>query len=113
MLFVLAVLITAATYATPSQPQAPGSSKPLAQLADDLQTATAHSHLSDKQRARLQSDGAVLQSAREASEQGRAVNRQQVTAAVRDIRSIAESGAFSPEDQQALRADIQVLRKQQ
>lgn len=113
MFFVLAASIAAAAYTAPSQPQAPGPSRPLAQLADDLQTATAHAHLNDEQKARVQSDSAVLESARQASEQGRTVNRQQVGSAVRDIRNLAESGAFSPQDQQALRADILTLRKNQ
>ena len=113
MLFAVTALVTAAAYTTLSQVQTPGPSGPLVQLADDLRTAISRSLLDSQQKARLESDSAVLESARDARAQGHPVDRPRVTAAVRDIRALAVKGGFSPEDQQALLGDVQALRKQQ
>lgn len=98
MLFVVAALVTAAAYTTPSQVQTPRPSGPLAQLADDLRIAISRSPLQSQQKAKLQTNSAVLETARAARAQGHRLDRPRVTAAVRDLRALAGSGAFRPED---------------
>ena len=110
MLLTVAAIIAGG--ALLSQPQTTAPPRPIVRLVDDLDVAMTRAHLSETQKTQLQSDRGVLETAREAKEQGQPVNRRQVGSAVKSLHEIVESGAFTAEDRQTLNADIEVLRKQ-
>lgn len=101
---LLCVLISAASVSQNN----PG---PLAQLADHLEAAMSRAHLTEPQKTKLQADEDVLRANIRLKASGAEIDRGQVVKAVKDIRNVAHSGGFLPEDERILEADIEALRK--
>ena len=109
---ILAELFAVALVAGPQgQDQStPPSNGPAAKLRQDLATAVRSAKLSDDQKKTLEDAGSRLREAREARQNGEKVDRGSVKKALAEIRKVAESGAFKPEDEAAVKADLDALR---
>jgi septal ring factor EnvC (AmiA/AmiB activator) len=75
----------------------------MAQLITDIQNVMPNATLSDDQKTKLQADiDSVKKQLQDMQENGTRPDRDKFMAAVTDMRTIVDSGAFKSEDQQAL-----------
>jgi hypothetical protein len=77
-----------------------------AKLQTDLRRAVMNGKLTDAQKGTLQQAGETMREAAQAKQSGGSVDRDAVKKAMADIKQIADSGAFQPEDAQAVKADL-------
>jgi hypothetical protein len=105
-------MFAAALTAGPQDQQqaAPPNQTAGARLRQDLAKAVRNATLSDDQKKTLQDAGSRLREAREARQNGEKVDRGSVKKALDEIRQVTESGAFTPEDEAAVKADLDALR---
>lgn len=59
----------------------------------------------------MQNAATRLRQAAEARQNGRKVDRDTVKKALTDIKGVIDSGAFRPEDQEAVNADLEALKE--
>jgi hypothetical protein len=109
---ILAELFTVALSAGPQgkEQSAPASDGPAAKLRQDLATAVRNGTLNDDQNEMLKDAGSRLREAREAKQNGDQVDRDSVKKAFAEIREVTQSGAFKPEDEAAVKADLDALQ---
>jgi hypothetical protein len=89
----------------------PPQNGPGAKLRADLKKAVQNGHLTDEQKSSMQSAGAALRQAAEARQSGQKVDRNAVKKAFSDIKKVADSDAFQPEDKQAVKADLEAMKE--
>src|SRR5262249_27697913 len=83
---------------------------PGAKLRTDLRKAVMNGNLTDAQKNTLQQAGATMREAAQARQNGGTVDRDAMKKAISDIKQIADSGAFQPEDAQAVKADLAAMQ---
>jgi pantothenate synthetase len=105
-LFAVALVAGPQGQEQPAQPP----SGPAAKVRQDLATAVRNATLSDDQKRALEDAGSRLRAAREARQSGDKVDRKSLKKALDEIRQVSESGAFKPEDQAAVKADLDALQ---
>lgn len=91
--------------------QASAATGPLAKLRADLTRALKNATLSESQKKTLQDAGTRLREAAQARQEGGKVDRKSVKKALDQIRKVAESGAFQPDDAAAVKADLDAMRE--
>jgi len=90
---------------------APAANGPAAKLRQDLTKAVRNATLRDDQKKMLEDAESRLREAGEARRSGEKVDRGSVKTALGEIRKVTESGAFAPEDEAAVKADLDALRE--
>jgi hypothetical protein len=110
---IVSGLFAAALVAGPQNQEqsAPPASGPAAKLRQDLTKAVRNATLRDDQKKMLEDAGSRLREAGEARRSGEKVDRGSVKIALGEIRKVTESGAFEPEDEAAVKADLDNLRE--
>lgn len=93
------------------RPQDQAQPSPFGKLRSDLATAVKNANLTGDQKKTLQDAGDRLRAAGEARQSGGKIDRGSVKKAFSEIRKVAESGAFQPEDSAAVKADLDALRE--
>lgn len=99
--------IAPAAQASPTA--APGT--PLEKLRADLKKAIERANLTPAQQETLDAATSTLRNAATARQSGERVDRDKVKKAFADIKKVAESGAFQPEDVQAVKADMEAMKQ--
>lgn len=89
-----------------SAPSGPG-----AKLRTDLAKAVQNGHMTDEQKKTLQDAGAKLREAAQARQNGDKPDLSSVKKALGDIKKVAESGAFQPDDAAAVKADLEAMQQ--
>jgi len=89
----------------------PAKDGPGAKLRADLIKAVQNGHLTDEQKSSMQNAGAALREAAKSKRNGEKVDRDAVKKAFSDIKKIVNSDAFQPEDQQAVKADMEAVKE--
>ena len=89
----------------------PAKEGPMVKLRADLIKGVENGHLSDAQKTTMQNAGAVLRKVAQARQSGGSVDRSAVKKALSDIKGIVNSDAFEPEDQAAVKADLEALKE--
>lgn len=105
-----ALILSVGLLGAPQDTPATGSG-PMAKLRTDLATAVKNANLNDSQKKTLQDAGARLKAAGQARQDGNKVDRGSVKKALEEIRKVAESGAFQPDDAAAVKADLDALKQ--
>ena len=107
MIWLAAVLCTTAylSYAPPSLAKSHQMKDDIEQLAVDMNVGLDRSTLTEQQKAQFRDDFRELKQAHQ--------NHQMFAAlrAARSIRSVLDSGAFRPEDQQRIKQDLQAIKE--
>jgi len=103
----IAVSMALCAAATTAQQNGNGSG---AKLREDLRKAVMNGNLTDPQKSTLQQAGAAMREAAQAKQNGGSVDRDAVKKTMSDIKQIADSGAFQPEDAQAVKADLAAMQ---
>lgn len=107
--FLLVAGVTAVAQDSPGgDPPAGGGL--MAKLRDDLKKGVENGHLTDTQKETLKSAGVTLREAAQAKQNDETVDRKAVKKAFSDIKKIVDSDAFQPEDQAAIKTDIQAIK---
>ena len=109
LLFLACAPLLAAQTTTNSTSDSNGT--PTSKLRDDLRKAIQNGNLSDQQKTTMQNAGAALRAAAEARQNGEKVDRSSVKKAFSDIEKVTNSNAFRPEDQQAVKADLEAIKE--
>ena len=101
----VAIALCAAVVAAQQNGNGPG-----AKLREDLRKAVMNGNLTDSQKTTLQQAGAAMREAAQAKQNGGSVDRDAVKKAMSDIKQVADSGAFQPEDARAVKADLAAMQ---
>jgi len=90
---------------------APAPSGPGAKLRTDLAKAVQNGNLTDAQKKTLQDAGTKLREAAQARQNGEKPDLSSVKKALGDIKKLADSGAFQPDDAAAVKADLDAMKQ--
>ena len=110
---VLAILLGTLTSIAVAQESSsePAQDSPAAKLRTDLTKAVQNGHLTDAQKSSMQSAAASLREAAQARQNGEKIDRDAVKKAFSDIKNVANSDAFQPEDKAAVKADLEAMKE--
>lgn len=100
-----AVCVVGVSLSSEGQRQGQG----IRQFVQDVQAAIPRATLNDDQKSQLQSDLDGINAALQARQQGQAVDRDKLKAAVTDIHQIVDGGGFQPNDQKKLDQEFQAM----